>query len=91
MWAHRRVPTKGFIGCGWGFERLVDPATQYRSRDPAPRYYYVNQGPIFTGPGAFAPHQFYQEGVFVTSGEPRQPRVRHSHLRTLGPVLRSRY
>jgi len=86
MWAHRKVPTNGFIGCGWGFERLVDPETQYRSRGPEPRYYYVNQGPTFSGPGAFAPYPIYKEGVFVSYGEPR-----HRHVRTLGPVLRSRY
>jgi len=42
-------------GCtaGWGFERLAEPTTQY---------YYVNQGPTYTGPGAFAPYPTYQEG-----------------------------
>lgn len=29
--------------------------------DPAHQYYYVNQGPTFSGPGNFAPTQFYQE------------------------------
>jgi len=91
MWAHRRVPTNGFIGCGWGFERLVDPDTQYRSREPAPRYYYVNQGPTFTGPGDFAPRPIYREGVFTSSAEPRHPGVRHRRIRPLGPVLHSRY
>ena len=32
---------------GWVRERLPDPEQQY---------YYVNQGPTYTGPGAFAPH-----------------------------------
>jgi len=44
-------------GCGCGpaaFERLPDPETQY---------YYVNQGPTYTGPGAFAPYPTYQESA----------------------------
>src|ERR1700755_1701575 len=40
---------------GWGFERLPDPELQYHSVERTPQYYYVNQGPTFTGPGAFAP------------------------------------
>ena len=31
---------------GWGFEHLAEPTTQY---------YYVNQGPTYTGPGNWAP------------------------------------
>ncbi|MBR0738968.1 hypothetical protein JQ581_18700 [Bradyrhizobium liaoningense] len=50
-------------GCGYGYgygygayERLADPATQY---------YYVNQGPTYTGPGAFAPYPTYREDAVV--------------------------
>jgi hypothetical protein len=40
-------------GCGgWVTARLADPATQY---------YYVNQGPTYTGPGAWAPQPTYYE------------------------------
>ncbi|MBR0718942.1 hypothetical protein [Bradyrhizobium liaoningense] len=47
-------------GCGgWGFERLAEPTSQY---------YYVNQGPTYTGPGAFAPYPTYQEDAVVTPG-----------------------
>jgi hypothetical protein len=50
-------------GCGgWAYERLADPASQYYA-EPAHQYYYVNQGPTFTGPGAFAPYQTYQEAA----------------------------
>ncbi|CAN5418360.1 hypothetical protein BH11PSE4_BH11PSE4_09360 [soil metagenome] len=35
-----------------GYQRLPDPAHQY---------YYVNQGPTFSGPGNFAPYPTYQE------------------------------
>lgn len=41
-------------GYGYGtaaFERLPDPT----------RYYYVNQGPAYTGPGQFAPRPYYDE------------------------------
>jgi hypothetical protein len=40
-------------GCGWATERLADPVQQY---------YYVNQGPTYTGPGNWAPVPTYQEG-----------------------------
>jgi hypothetical protein len=51
------VETYSYSGCnpcgGWGHERLADPVQQY---------YYVNQGPTYTGPGDFAPYPTYQEG-----------------------------
>ena len=40
-------------GCGWATERLPDPLQQY---------YYVNQGPTYTGPGNWAPEPTYQTG-----------------------------
>ena len=47
----------GYAGCGscgWGVrERLPDPEQQY---------YYVNQGPTYTGPGNWAPRRVYREG-----------------------------
>ena len=48
---------------GWEYERLTDPETQYHVAEPTPQYYYVNQGPTFTGPGAFAPYPNYQESA----------------------------
>jgi hypothetical protein len=41
----------GACGGGWGYEHLAAPETQY---------YYVNQGPTFTGPGQFAPNPVYR-------------------------------
>jgi hypothetical protein len=53
----------GCGGCGAVYERLPDPDVQYHSAPIAmPQYYYVNQGPTYTGPGDFAPHRVYQEG-----------------------------
>jgi hypothetical protein len=50
-------------GGGWGHERLADPAYQYGAQPYAThQYYYVNQGPTYTGPGDFAPRPTYQEG-----------------------------
>jgi hypothetical protein len=77
---------------GWGFERLPDPELQYHSAERAPQYYYANQGPTFTGPGAFAPIRTYPvDGWNVYSPYPRYgyggPRVatyrwhRHYHFR----------
>lgn len=41
-------------GCGgYVAERLPDPT--------GPQYYYVNQGPTYTGPGNYAPAPVYQE------------------------------
>jgi hypothetical protein len=44
-----------YAGCGgWAYERLPDPVHQY---------YYVNQGPTYSGPGNFAPYPTYQESA----------------------------
>ena len=56
-----------YTGCGCGFsagyERLPDPAYQYGAQSyyPVHQYYYVNQGPTYSGPGEFAPYRSYQE------------------------------
>jgi hypothetical protein len=57
--------TVAYTGCGscgstgWGYEQLAEPTTQY---------YYVNQGPTYTGPGAFAPEPTYQEDAVPSYG-----------------------
>ena len=56
--ARSTFPAPVYSGCntgcgGWAHERLPDPVQQY---------YYVNQGPTYTGPGNFAPYPTYQEG-----------------------------
>ncbi|KWV51386.1 hypothetical protein AS156_12425 [Bradyrhizobium macuxiense] len=58
----------GYSGCnpcggyaGWGAaERLPDPDAIYPGA--AQQYYYVNQGPTYTGPGDWAPRPYYREG-----------------------------
>jgi len=53
-------------GCGWAaYERLPDPELQYGSRERPHQYYYVNQGPTYTGPGQFAPVQTYREAAVI--------------------------
>ncbi|MBR1277262.1 hypothetical protein [Bradyrhizobium sp. AUGA SZCCT0283] len=51
------APVAAYAGCnpcgGWVRERLPDPEQQY---------YYVNQGPTYTGPGNLAPYPVYREG-----------------------------
>jgi hypothetical protein len=42
----------------WGYGRLPYPAQPYAT---LPQYYWVNQGPTYTGPGMFAPAPTYQE------------------------------
>jgi hypothetical protein len=57
-----------------GYGRLADPEVQYHSAPiAAPQYYYVEQGPTYTGPGDFAPRRVYrEEGVYDW-------RYRHHH------------
>jgi hypothetical protein len=43
----------------YSFERLPDPTPP--RYDVGPRYYYVNQGPTYSGPGDYAPLPTYQE------------------------------
>jgi hypothetical protein len=66
--AQTYVPT--YSGCntgcgGWGYrERLPDPVQQYGAvAAGSPQYYYVDQGPTYTGPGNFAPYPAYQESA----------------------------
>jgi hypothetical protein len=89
-------PAPIYSGCntcgrGWGYERLVEPETQYYAAAPMQhQYYYVNQGPTYTGPGDFAPRPTYYEGAYG-------PRVNgyrtHRHYRHYGyrHVLRRYY
>ena len=53
-------PCGGGWGGGWAHERLADPEQQY---------YYVNQGPTYTGPGNWAPEPTYHESS-VSYGNP---------------------
>ena len=66
--AQTYAPTYAYSGCntgcgGWGYERLSDPAQQYQSAPEHHQYYYVNRGPTFTGPGAFAPYPTYEDAA----------------------------
>jgi hypothetical protein len=64
--AQAYVPSYGYSGCYggcWAYERLPDPARQYHLSYQLPQYYYVNQGPTYTGPGDFAPYPTYQESA----------------------------
>lgn len=64
--AQTYVPAHTYSGCnsgcrGWGYARLPDPVLQYHTSPARHQYYYVNQGPTFTGPGAFAPYPTYED------------------------------
>ncbi len=59
----------GYIG-GWGYQTLAEPTTQY---------YYVNQGPAYSGPGAYAPEPAYQEEAIPTYGYHHQYGYRHHY------------
>src|SRR5258708_9163626 len=66
--AQTYVPAYTYGGCntgcgGWGYARLPDPGQQYHSPPLArPQYYYVDQGPAYTGPGSFPPYPASREG-----------------------------
>jgi hypothetical protein len=82
--AQAYVPTYGYSGCYggcWAHERLPDPARQYHLSYRLPQYYYVNQGPTYTGPGDFAPYPTYQEGaVSGWDAYRRRPYYHHRHM-----------
>ncbi|WP_171713986.1 hypothetical protein [Bradyrhizobium archetypum] len=83
------VVTYGYAGCGacggWVRERLPDPEQQY---------YYVNQGPTYTGPGNFAPYPVYREGTISGYGygynRPHHYRA-HRHYHRYGYAHTGRY
>jgi hypothetical protein len=70
------IPAPVYSGCdtgcgGWAYERLPDPVQQY---------YYVNQGPTYTGPGNFAPYPVYREGrVYGWHGNRYHAHYHHWH------------
>ena len=67
----------GYAGYA-GYERLPDPEVQYQNPVAPPQYYYVEQGPIYTGPGAFAPHRVYrEEGIYGWGYHRHFPRHHH--------------
>ena len=83
--AQTYVPAYTYGGCntgcgGWGYARLPDPVQQYHSGPLAqPQYYYVEQGPTYTGPGDFAPRPTYYEGAYGPRvyGHRAHPYYRH--------------
>jgi hypothetical protein len=65
-YAYPYQPPYACGACGYGYtygyyERLAEPDTQY---------YYVNQGPTYTGPGRFAPYPTYYESAVTGYGYP---------------------
>jgi hypothetical protein len=61
-------------GYGNGYERLPDPTAGFSYQSP--QYYYVNQGPTYTGPGNFAPYPVYQERAVSGWQASRRPYYR---------------
>jgi hypothetical protein len=61
-------PCGGYFQPYAGYERLANPEVQYHHPVAPPQYYYVEQGPTFTGPGDFAPRRVYREEGIYGSG-----------------------
>jgi hypothetical protein len=58
----RGLFTSGFYDTQtFSFEHLPEPAAAPQYYPPAPQYYYVNQGPTYSGPGEYAPLPTYQQ------------------------------
>src|ERR1700678_4035563 len=58
-------PCGGYVQPYTGYERLPNPEVQYHHPVAPPQYYYVEQGPTYTGPGDFAPRRVYrEEGIY---------------------------
>jgi hypothetical protein len=77
--------------CAAAYELLPDPEVQYHSGPVArPQYYYVNQGPTYSGPGNFAPYPVYREGG-VTNWRAYHRRLHARRYHARGPVLHSYY
>jgi len=55
----------GYDGCGG--------LAHQQLAEPVPQYYYVNQGPTFTGPGSWAPVPSYQESAVSGYNADRRP------------------
>ncbi len=71
-WAYRNYDAYTY------HQRLTDPDALFAPS--ASRYFYVNQGPTFTGPGMWAPVQVYREGaVTVRRGYKRGYRYGRHH------------
>ena len=96
------VATYGYSGCnscggGWGYgggwsyrERLPDPVDQYGYGGHASQqYYYVNQGPTYSGPGDYAPRPIYREGAIA--GYRHYGYRRHYRAHHYGHPVISRY
>jgi len=49
-----------YAGAGYGYD---DYSPYQRLSVPSPQYFWVNQGPVYDGPGQFAPRPFYQERI----------------------------
>jgi hypothetical protein len=49
------------LGYGVGYDYGYAGVAEYERLPDPGRYYYVNQGPAFSGPGNFAPYPTYQE------------------------------
>jgi hypothetical protein len=61
-------PCGGYVQPYAGYERLPNPEVQYHHPVAPPQYYYVEQGPTYTGPGDFAPRRVYREEGIYGSG-----------------------
>ena len=64
-------------GYGWGYGGYAHA----RLADPMQQYYYVNQGPTYSGPGAWAPARVYQEDTVSGYGVYHRP---HYGYRRMG-------
>ena len=59
------------------YQRLAVPTERLAVRSP--RYFWVNQGPVYDGPGQFAPRPYYEERSVLGWSSHRHHHYRHHH------------
>ena len=68
-------------GYGGGYYGYVE---YERLPDPSPQYFYVNQGPVYSGPGMFAPAPYYREATVSRWGYGYRHHHRYHHRHVHG-------
>lgn len=68
----------GGPGYGYRYGYYGYGASEYeRLPDPSPQYFYVDQGPVYSGPGMFAPAPYYREARVANWGYGYRHHYRH--------------
>lgn len=67
-----------------GYYDFGGVAEYERLPDPSPQYFYVDQGPVYSGPGMFAPARYYREATVSRGGYGYRHHHRYHHRHVHG-------